>query len=58
MDDGDYINMQMVGSHARLLELSTRNELKNQPVGDTGMAKESDMANIKDELEADKEQAE
>ena len=57
MDDGDYINMQMVGSHARLLELSTRNELKNQPVGDTGMAKESDMANIKDELETDKEQA-
>jgi replicative DNA helicase len=37
MDDGDYINMTMQGSHAKILELKTRNEFKNNPVGDTGL---------------------
>lgn len=37
LDDGDYINMVMSGSHAKLKELKTRNELKNQPIGDTGL---------------------
>jgi hypothetical protein len=37
LDDGDYINMVMHGSHAKLRELKTRNEFKNQPVGDTGL---------------------
>jgi hypothetical protein len=37
LDDGDYINMLMQGSHSKLRELKTRNEFKNQPVGDTGL---------------------
>lgn len=37
LDDGDYINMVMQGSYAKLRELKTRNEFKNQPVGDTGL---------------------
>jgi replicative DNA helicase len=37
MDDGDYINMQMQGAHAKLIELPTRNEMKNTPAGDTGL---------------------
>ena len=37
LNDGDYINMSMQGSHAKLRELRTRNEFKNQPVGDTGL---------------------
>ena len=48
MDDGDYINMQMQGAHAKLIELRTRNEFKNQPVGDTGLVK--DMDKLKNEL--------
>ena len=56
LDDGDYINMQMQGAHAKLIELRTRNEFKNQPVGDTGLVK--DMDKIKDELEQTEEQAE
>ena len=46
MDDGDYINMQMVGSHAKLIELKTRNEFKNQPIGDTGLIKEEKIGDI------------
>jgi replicative DNA helicase len=37
MDDGDYINMQMQGAHAKLTELRTRNEMKKSPTGDTGL---------------------
>lgn len=44
MDDGDYINMQMQGSHARLIELKTRNEMKKSPQGDTGLI-DSDKLN-------------
>jgi len=57
MDDGDYINMQMIGSHAKLVELKTRNEFKNAPVGDTGLIDSSDMDKIKNELEATEEEA-
>ena len=55
MDDGDYINMQMVGSHAKLIELQTRNQLKNAPTGDTGLVKDGLMDKIKNELEEDQE---
>lgn len=55
MDDGDYINMNMMGSHAKLIELNTRNEMKNKPVGDTGLVNSEDMKKITDELEQDKE---
>ncbi len=56
LDDGDYINMQMQGAHAKLLELKTRNEFKNAPVGDTGLI--SDIDKIKDELKETKEHSE
>jgi hypothetical protein len=56
IDDGDYINMQMVGSHAKLLELQTRNELKNAPVGDTGLVSTSALKNIKIENESEENQ--
>lgn len=60
VDDGDYINMQMVGSHARLVELQTRNEMKNAPVGDTGLVSNSALKNIKldDEPEDNQEKTE
>jgi replicative DNA helicase len=58
MDDGDYINMQMVGSHAKLIELQTRNEFKNQPVGDTGLVGSDTMDKIKNELEEDQNEVE
>lgn len=56
LDDGDYINMVMQGSHARLRELKTRNEFKNQPIGDTGLVNNDTLKNLKidhDELETD-----
>ena len=47
LDDGDYINMQMNGSHAKLIELKTRNEFKNQPVGDSGLLNPDKLEKIK-----------
>jgi replicative DNA helicase len=47
--DGDYINMQMVGSHAKLIELKTRNEMKNAPVGDTGLVSQEALNKIKED---------
>ena len=47
LDDGDYINMLMQGSHAKLKELKTRNEFKNQPTGDTGLANNESLIKIK-----------
>ena len=58
MDDGDYINMQMQGAHAKLIELQSRNEFKNQPVGDTGLVDNDSMKKLSNELEADKEETE
>mgnify|MGYP001174497326 FL=1 len=56
LDDGDYINMQMLGAHAKLIELKTRNEFKNAPVGDTGLI--NDMDKVKNELTTDEEDSE
>ncbi len=56
LDDGDYINMTMQGSYARLLELQSRNEIKDSPVGDTGLVKDIDK--VKNELESNQEEAE
>ena len=56
LDDGDYINMTMQGSYARLLELQSRNEMKDNPVGDTGLVKDIDK--VKNELESNQEEAE
>jgi replicative DNA helicase len=57
MDDGDYINMNMLGSYAKLVELKTRNELKKKPVGDTGLVDADKMESIKNELEEIKTEA-
>mgnify|MGYP001187920699 CR=1 FL=1 len=56
MDDGDYINMQMQGAHAKLLELRTRNEFKNQPVGDTGLVDNDSIKKVANELTANQEE--
>jgi replicative DNA helicase len=53
MDDGDYINMVMQGSHSKLKELKTRNEFKNQPVGDTGLISSEALEDLNDGLEID-----
>lgn len=58
MDDGDYINMQMQGAHAKLVELKSRNEFKNQPVGDTGLVDNDSIKNIANELTADQDTTE
>lgn len=47
MDCGDYINMQMSGSCAKLTEIATRNELKNSPTGDTGLISKAALEQIK-----------
>jgi len=39
--DGNYINMNMVGSHAQLYELRTRDEIRSSPEG--GMIEGSDL---------------
>jgi replicative DNA helicase len=57
MDDGDYINMVMDGSHAKLTELRTRNQIKNQPIGDTGLVNEEAMEKIKNGIEDHQEEA-
>ena len=51
LDDGDYINMNMLGEHARLVELRTRNEFRLQPVGDTGLISDEALGDINDGLE-------
>jgi len=53
LDDGDYINMVMQGSHARLKELKTRNEFKNQPIGDTGLIDNESLSKLQNEFESD-----
>jgi replicative DNA helicase len=55
LDDGDYINMDMLGEYAKLNELRTRNELRKQPDGDTGLIDSSGLEDIaNDELEENK----
>ena len=49
LNDGDYINMNMLGEHAKLKELKTRNEIKNQPVGDTGLIEDEDLKDLQDD---------
>lgn len=58
LNDGDYINMQMNGSHAKLIELATRNEFKKQPLGDTGLIDKKSLASIKNGIEEVKTDAE
>lgn len=60
LDDGDYINMSMQGSYSKLIELKTRNQFKNQPVGDTGLVSADSLLKIRieDELETSKNRTE
>ena len=58
LDDGNYINMNMIGSHAKLLELQTRDEFKNNPVGDTGLISKEGMEKLVDGLEEYQESTE
>lgn len=41
--DGNYINMNMIGEHSRLLELSTRDELRSSPAAAAGAIEGSDI---------------
>jgi replicative DNA helicase len=58
LDDGDYINMVMQGSYAKLRELKTRNEFKNQPVGDTGLIDKNVLDKVNDGLAENQEESE
>lgn len=58
LDDGDYINMIMQGSHAKLRELKTRNEFKNQPIGDTGLLDKNSLEKVNDGLAEDQDDTE
>jgi replicative DNA helicase len=49
LNDGDYINMNMLGEYAQLEELKTRNEMRNQPVGDTGLIEDKDLRDLNDD---------
>ena len=51
LDDGDYINMNMLGEHAKLVELRTRNEFRSQPVGDSGLLDEEALDRINEDVE-------
>ena len=47
LEDGDYINLLLEGSHAKLRELKTRNKLKQQPSGgDTGMIEQDTLIKL------------
>lgn len=56
LDDGDYINMLMQGAHSKLRELKTRNEFKNQPIGDTGLIDQNNLESIKENESPDTEE--
>jgi replicative DNA helicase len=53
LSDGDYINMRMLGEHAKLVELKTRNEFKSQPVGDTGLIDSEGLEKVNEDVEED-----
>ena len=53
LDDGDYINMRMLGEHAKLQELRTRNEFLVMPSEDTGLIDVENLDNINEEVEED-----
>ncbi len=54
LSDGDYINMRMLGEHAKLVELKTRNEFKSQPIGDSGLIDAEGLEKVnEDGLEED-----
>tara|TARA_Y100000361_G_scaffold9923_1_gene7994 strand:- start:3111 stop:4601 length:1491 start_codon:yes stop_codon:yes gene_type:complete len=53
LSDGDYINMRMLGEHAKLVELKTRNEFKSQPVGDTGLIDAEGLEKVNEDVKED-----
>ena len=53
LSDGDYINMRMLGEHAKLVELKTRNEFKSQPLGDSGLIDAEGLEKVNEDVEED-----
>jgi|TARA_R100000995_G_C3483262_1_gene125410 replicative DNA helicase len=53
LSDGDYINMRMLGEHAKLVELKTRNEFKSQPIGDSGLIDAEGLEKVNEDVEED-----
>ena len=53
LDDGDYINVRMLGEYAKLEELRTRNEFLVMPVDDTGLIEGVDLDNVNEEVAED-----
>jgi replicative DNA helicase len=51
LDDGDYINMRMLGEHAKLVELRTRNEFQSRPEGDNGLIDEESLDKVNEDVE-------
>ena len=43
----------MLGEHAKLLELKTRNEFKSQPVGDSGLIDAEGLEKVNEDVEED-----
>lgn len=46
--DGNYINMNMIGSQAKLIELNTRNDAYKPKDDDTGLISEEDLDDLKE----------
>ena len=53
LSDGDYINMRMLGEHAKLVELKTRNEFKSQPIGDSGLIDAEGLEKVNEDVKED-----
>ena len=52
LDDGDYINMNIIGDKFILNELKTRNEFRKSPGGDTGLVDDLDELDLDEEDDA------
>ena len=49
LDDGDYINMNIIGDKFIITELKTRNEFRKSPDGDTGLVDNLDELDLGEE---------
>jgi len=53
LDDGDYINMNIIGDKFIITELKTRNEFRKSPDGDTGLIDNLDELDLGEEDDAE-----
>jgi len=53
LDDGDYINMNIIGDKFIINELKTRNEFRKSPGGDTGLVDDLDELDLDEEDDAE-----